>query len=97
MFSPCRKFAEAGQDCFQRRQHTSSAFGANDPVPERLELLPAPRVTYVAHSPEEAVFGPCALKDRSPAIEIAIGAPITGLQDLRRHPGRAENDAAGIE
>src|SRR5215813_11417362 len=84
-----RMFSEAGQDCFQRWQHTSGAFGANDPIPERLEFLPAARITDVAQPPEEVVFGPRALKDRTPAIEIAIGAPVTSLHILRRHPGGA--------
>src|SRR5262249_32783133 len=90
-------FAEPGEDCFQCRQHTSRAFGANDPIPQRFEFLPAARVTDMAQSPEEVVFSPRAPEDRSPAIEIAIGAPVPGLQTLRRHPGRAENYVAGVE
>src|SRR5262252_7047907 len=89
--------AEPRQDCFQCRQHTPRAFGANDPIPQRLEFLPAARITDVAQSPEEVVFSPRAPEDRSPAIEIAIGSPVPSLQTLRRQLGRAENYVAGVE
>src|SRR5262245_2360298 len=96
-FSLRRMFAEAGEDRFKRRQHAPCAFGANNPIPQRLEFLPAARITDVTQPPEEVFFSPSAFKDRSPAIEITIGAPVTSLQILRRHFSRAEDDVASIE
>src|SRR5262245_8781213 len=96
-FSLRRMFAEAGEDRFQRRQHAPCAFGANDPIPQRLEFLPTSRITDVAQPPEEIFFSACPPEDRSPAIEFAIGAPVTLLQTLRRNPGRTEYDVASVE
>src|SRR5215208_6896218 len=90
---PGRVRAETLQNAFQQRQHMRHPLRANDPVPQRLELLPAAGVGDMPQALGPAIPGPGAADDRTPAVELAVCAPVARLQRLGRHLRRAEDRA----
>src|SRR3954464_7327899 len=88
--------SERGEDSFEDWEHAGSSFCFNDHVPGRLEFLPS---GGIGHMPEPVVpsgFGPGTLENRTPAVEIAIGAPVPSFQHIGGQFCRAVDDMAGI-
>ena len=69
---------------------------ADRPVPHRLELLPATRVGDVAGVLAQVAVGEGGAPDTAPAVEVAVRAPVAGLELLGRHAGRREDRVSRV-
>jgi len=90
------EFAEIFQDRLRHWQHGGHLLGADDKVPEKLELLPAGCVSKVTKAPGPELLSPGTLQDRAPSVKILISAPISLLQGLRTQPGRLKDGVTGV-
>src|SRR5438045_2049594 len=80
--------SEAAENRFEERQHGADAAGANHEIPQWLEFLPAGGVRGMPKPASDIVVRPCAARDRSPPIEVAVRAPVARFERRRRPPRR---------
>src|SRR5262245_9502489 len=87
---------EAVEHPLEKRQRLEHVPRADQPVPERLELLPARGVGEVTRAADPLALARSAAPDRAPAIEVAIGRPVAGLELFGAHASRAVDDVARV-
>src|SRR5262245_21178775 len=92
-----RMSPKSGQYCFQNRQHLTCTLCPDHPVPERFELFPSTGISHMPPALKPVLFNPRTAKNRRPAIEIPICAPVTFYQRLGRHPRWMKNDVTRVE
>src|SRR5437763_16708972 len=80
----------ARQEGFQRGEDAGDAFGPDDEVPDRLELLPGRRVAEVADSVDRPGVVRRPLPERAPAVEVSVGGPVSLLQLVPLHALRLQ-------
>ena len=88
--------AEAVEDRLQQRQEAVHLAAADHAVPHRLELLPAGGVGEVAHVLARVAVDEGRARDVAPAVELAVGAPVAGLELGGRHARRREHRVARV-
>ena len=88
-----RHFRQHG---LEDRRHLPQLSHADDDVPRALELLPAGRVGKVLGLMLPRFVGARRASDRRPAVELAVGPVISGLEGLRRQACRPVDDVARV-
>src|SRR5687768_2543388 len=78
-----RRFSKATagpiEDRFQDRQHRAGLFRPDHDVPQWLELLPPCGIGEVAKPGQQSLVRGGAARDRSPAVELAVGPAVPRL------------------
>src|ERR1051325_5817077 len=69
---------------FEDGPHLGYAFCAKDEIPQWLELFPSGGIREMAQAAGPGGLGYRTFHDHGPAIEVAVGAPVSLLQLLGR-------------
>jgi hypothetical protein len=88
--------AKGVQGRLQHWQHRVDPAGADDQIPQRLQPLPSAGIGHMPCrlSGRRLTCGPSS--DCIPAVEVAVGAAVTGQELVRPQAARLVDDVAGV-
>src|SRR5262249_6977426 len=92
-----RMRSKAGEYGLEHWQHSGHTPRPDNPIPHRLELLPAGCIADVAQHIERATLLAGTSEDRRPLVKIPIGTPVPRFQGICSHSCWTKYDVSSVE